>query len=56
MLLIEAQGLQAAEVCHKPPHQIVKKSGAVDHLDEKAVLNVFEMSTAMAMILLVGFR
>ena len=37
MLLVKARGLPAAEVCHKPPYQIVSESGAVDHLDEEAV-------------------
>ena len=37
VLLVEAQGLPAVEVCHKPSHQIVSDLGAVDHLDEEAV-------------------
>ena len=56
-LLIEARGLQASEA-FKPPHQIVTKSGAMGHLDYEAVrdqVECFEMSTAMAIVLLVGY-
>ena len=35
--LIEARGHPAAEVCNKPPHQIVTESEVVDHLDKEAV-------------------
>ena len=37
VLLIKARGLPAAEVPHKPPHQVVSESGAVDPLDEEAM-------------------
>ena len=37
VLLVEAWGLPAAEVGHKPSNQIVSESGAVDHLDEEVV-------------------
>ena len=56
VLLIEPRGLQAVEVCHKPPHQIVMESGAVDNFDKEAVSNAFEISTAMAIVLLGGLR
>ena len=39
VLLVKARGLPASEVCHKPSHQIVSESGAVDHLNKKAVWN-----------------
>ena len=39
---ILARGFPAAEVCHKPPHQIVAESGAVDHLDKEALRDIVE--------------
>ena len=42
VLLIEARGLPATDVCHKPPHQIVTESGAVDHLDKEEVRDRLE--------------
>ena len=57
MLLIKARGLPAAELRHKPAHQVVSESAAVGHLDEEAVgssVECLEMSTVMAMVLLGG--
>ena len=57
MLLIKARGLPAAELRHKPAHQVVSESGAVGHLDEEAVgssVECLEMSNVMAMVLLGG--
>ena len=42
LLLIEARGLPVAEVCLKPPHQIVMESRAVDRLDKEAVKDCVE--------------
>ena len=42
VLLIEARGLSATKVCHKPPHQIVSMSGAVDHLNKEAMTDCVE--------------
>ena len=56
VLLVEARRLPAAEVRHEPSDKIVAESGAVDHLNEETVSNAFEMSTAMAMVLLGGLH
>ena len=56
VLLVKAWRLSAAEVRHEPTDQVVAESGAVDLFDEEAVSNAYEMSTAMAMVLLRGLR
>ena len=59
VLLIEPRGLSTMEICPMPPRQIMSELGAVDPLYKEAVrdrVERFEMSTAMAIVLLGGLR
>ena len=59
LCLVKTQNLPTADVCHKPSNQIVSEEGAVDHPNKevvRSVAKVFEIPTAMAIVLLGGLR